>query len=204
MSPHAVLHNCSSHVVLQLLLTEWHLVIPCCYSCETPPCQHAAFLTTFSLWVFIVHVPFPFLHGETKAPAAYMHFAGPLHPLLHTALPQGTQPSLTGISKSSDKSWRRSISRGYSLRFTHYVIWTESSQRNRDTYASAVHVTYPHTPQIGNFSGSTHFKEQTGNYCISPQVKKGFQRVYDLRGLLRRFPQTQFNFLFLSTGDRPL
>lgn len=74
--------------------------------------------------------------------------------------------------------------------------------RRRETYTSAVHIT--HTAQIHNFFRGIYFKGQAGNYSISPQVKKGFYRVYDLGGLVRRNPQAQFNFLYLSTGDRPL
>lgn len=85
MSPHTVLSDYYSHLFLQLLLTGWHLVAP-------------AVTPVRPLWVFVVHVPLPFLYGQPKAAAAaYMYFAGPLVSLLPTALSQGAHHDLAPL-----------------------------------------------------------------------------------------------------------
>lgn len=85
---HTVLHNHSSHVVLQFLLTGCHLVTSCCNSCGT--LSSYCFSDYCSRQIFILDVSFPILFKESKADASYVHFAGLFYPLPHRILSQGT------------------------------------------------------------------------------------------------------------------
>lgn len=156
MSPHTVLHDYSSHLFLQLLLTGWHLVAP-------------AVTPVRPLQVFIVHVPLPFLYGESKA-AAYLYFAGPLvSPAAYSPLPRG--PSLIDISKSSNKSARRwQISRGFSLSYSLCNLNWEWS-RGTQTYTRS---------QTCNFSRGKQFKGQIRSYFIS-QLKRFLKHLWPKR-----------------------
>lgn len=163
MSPHTVLHDYSSHLFLQLLLTGWHLVAP-------------AVTPVRPLQVFIVHVPLPFLYGESKA-AAYLYFAGPLvSPAAYSPLPRG--PSLIDISKSSNKSARRwQISRGFSLSYSQCNLNWEWSEEHRHT-PDHRHVTSLEVSSLRDKLEATLFLNS-----------RGFWSIYDQRGLLRRIPQ---------------